>query len=73
VDGIPVFETVEEAVGRTGATASMVIVPAPFASSAVIEAAEAGIRLIVCLTEGIPAQDEARFYNRLLEEHRAPG
>lgn len=65
VDGIPVYATVKEAVAATGANASMVIVPAPGAPAAVMEAAEAGIELIVVLTEGIPAQDEALFYNRL--------
>jgi succinyl-CoA synthetase alpha subunit len=65
VEGIPVFATVKEAVAATGANASMVIVPAPGAPAAVMEAAEAGIELIVVLTEGIPAQDEALFYNRL--------
>ncbi|HVE93684.1 MAG TPA: succinate--CoA ligase subunit alpha [Acidimicrobiales bacterium] len=63
VDGIPVFPTVAEAREATGATVSMVLVPAPFAADAVMEAAEAGIELIVSLTEGIPAHDEALFYN----------
>jgi succinyl-CoA synthetase alpha subunit len=63
VEGIPVFATVKEAREATGANASMILVPAPGAAAAVMEAAEAGIELIVCLTEGIPAQDEARFYN----------
>jgi succinyl-CoA synthetase alpha subunit len=65
VEGIPVFDTVAEAVAETGANASMVIVPAPFAPGAIMEAAEAGVELVVCLTEGIPAQDECLFYNRL--------
>jgi succinyl-CoA synthetase alpha subunit len=65
VEGIPVHASVKEAVAETGANASMVIVPAPGASSAVVEAAEAGIELIVCLTEGIPMHDEAMFFNRL--------
>jgi len=69
VEGIPVFDTVDEAVVRTGATASMVSVPAPFAPEAVLEAAEAGVELVVCLTEGIPAHDEARVYNRLRRDH----
>jgi len=71
VEGIPVFDTVTDAVSETGATASMVIVPAPFAPDAVLEAAGAGIELIVCLTEGIPAHDEARIYNRLRREFPA--
>ncbi len=68
VEGIPVFATVKEAVERTGATASCVFVPAPFVESAVIEAAEAGIKFIAVITEGVPAQDEARFFNRLQED-----
>jgi succinyl-CoA synthetase alpha subunit len=68
VEGIPVFRTVKEAVERTGATASCVFVPAPFVESAVIEAAEAGISFIAVITEGVPAQDEARFFNRLQED-----
>ncbi len=69
VEGIPVFATVAEAKEATGATVSMILVPAPFAMAAVLEAAEAGIDLIVPLTEGIPAQDEALFYNRVKREH----
>jgi succinyl-CoA synthetase alpha subunit len=68
VEGIPVFATVKEAVERTGATASCVFVPAPFVESAVVEAAEAGISFIAVITEGVPAQDEARFFNRLQED-----
>ncbi|SHE36516.1 succinyl-CoA synthetase (ADP-forming) alpha subunit [Ferrithrix thermotolerans DSM 19514] len=63
VEGIPVFDTVEEAVVATGATASFVAVPPRFASAAVLEAAAAGITFIVCITEFIPARDEAMFYN----------
>ncbi|MGC8783408.1 MAG: succinate--CoA ligase subunit alpha [Armatimonadota bacterium] len=55
--GVPVFDTVKQAVAATGADASVIFVPAPFASDAVLEAADAGIRLIVCITEGIPVQD----------------
>lgn len=65
VDGIPVFASVADAVAATGATVSMILVPAPFAPAAVLEAAEGGIELAVCLTEGIPAQDEAYFYNKV--------
>ena len=65
VEGIPVFASVADAVQETGATASMVIVPAPGAAGAVLEAAEAGIELIVAVTEGIPVHDEARFYNNV--------
>ena len=65
VEGIPVFASVKEAKEATGATASMILVPAPFAKDAVLEAADAGIELIIPLTEGIPAQDEASFYNQV--------
>ena len=58
----------KEAVEQTGATASCIFVPAPFVESAVMEAAEAGIMFIAVITEGVPAQDEARFYNRLQQD-----
>jgi len=65
VDGIPVFATVAEAVAETGANASCIFIPAAGVRSAVMEAAEGGITFIVCITEGVPAQDEAWFYNKL--------
>lgn len=65
VDGIPVFDTVAEAVSQTGADASLILVPARFAAEAVYEAADAGTRLIVVVTEGIPVQDMARAVNYL--------
>lgn len=65
VEGVPVFDTVAEAVEETGATASLIFVPARFAADAVFEAADAGVRLIVCITEGIPVMDMARVYNYL--------
>jgi succinyl-CoA synthetase alpha subunit len=68
VDGIPVYATVVEAVEATGATASCVFIPAPGVEGAVMEAAEGGIEFIVVITEGVPAQDEARFYNRLRQD-----
>ena len=65
VDGIPVFATVKDAVAETGANASCIFIPAPGVRSAVMEAAEGGIEFIVCITEGVPAQDEAWFFNKL--------
>ena len=65
VEGIPVFDTVEAAVAATGADASFVSVPPRAAPAAIEEAAVAGVPVIVCITEGIPAQDEARTFNRL--------
>jgi succinyl-CoA synthetase alpha subunit len=65
VDGIPIFATVAEAVKETGATASCIFIPAPGVRAAVMEAAEGGIEFIVCITEGVPAQDEAWFFNKL--------
>ena len=71
VEGIPVFDSVAEAVSVTGATASFISVPPRFAPDAIIEAAKAGVAFVVCITEGIPAQDEALFYNRLVADFPA--
>src|SRR5688572_18626743 len=68
VDSIPIYDSVAEAVAATGATASFVAVPPKAAPAAILEAAAAGIAFVVCITEGIPAQDEAKVYNTLVKE-----
>jgi len=68
IEGIPVFATVAEAVEATGANASFISVPPKFAADAIIEAATAGLPFVVCITEGIPAQDEALVYNQLVRD-----
>lgn len=67
VDGIPVFNTVKEAVAATGANTSIIFVPAPFAKDAMLEAIDGGIQLVVCITEGVPVLDavEAQNYARI--------
>ncbi len=65
VDGIPVFASVAEAVAETGANASCIFIPAAGVKAAVMEAAEGGVEFIVCITEGVPAHDEAWFFNKL--------
>ena len=62
----PVFNTVKEAVDKTGANATMIYVPAKFASAAIIEAIEANLELIVCITEGIPVLDMIKVKKKLL-------
>ncbi len=69
VEGIPIFATVADAREATGATVSCVFIPAPGVESAVLEAAQAGMELVVVITEGVPAHDEARFYNQLRRNH----
>ena len=69
VEGIPIFDSVSDAVAATGATASFVAVPPKFAANAILEAAAAGIAFVVCITEGIPAQDEAKVYNTLVRDY----
>ncbi|MEY2974545.1 MAG: succinyl-CoA synthetase alpha subunit [Actinomycetota bacterium] len=68
VEGIPIFDSVAEAVAATGADASFVAVPPKAAPAAILEAAAAGVGFVVCITEGIPAQDEARVYNTLVRD-----
>ena len=67
VEGIPVFDTVEDAVAATGANTSLIFVPARFAAEAIYEAADAGIGLVVCITEGIPVRDMAQVVAYLRE------
>jgi succinyl-CoA synthetase alpha subunit len=66
IEGFKVFDTVEEAVAKTGANTTMIFVPALFAADAILEAAAGGIKLIVCITEGIPANDMAKV-NKILK------
>jgi succinyl-CoA synthetase alpha subunit len=68
VEGIPVFDSVADAVKATGADASFIAVPPKAAAAAILEAAKAGITFIVCITEGIPAQDEAKVFNTLVRD-----
>ena len=62
VEGVPVFDTVAEAVRQTGADASMIFVPPPFTADAILEAVDAGIRVVVAITEGVPVLDMVRVY-----------
>ncbi len=70
VEGVPVFNTVKEAVEATGAEASLVFVPPPFAADSIMEAADAGIKYCVCITDGIPAQDMMRV-KRYMKRYKA--
>ncbi len=65
VDGVPIFASVGEAVEATGASGSCIFIPAPGVRAAVLDAAEGGVTFIVVITEGVPAHDEAWFYNKL--------
>src|SRR5215204_6920221 len=70
VEGIPVFNTVHAAVEETGANTSMIFVPPRFAADAILEAADAGVKLVVCITEGIPTHDMLRVYTHLRRTDR---
>ncbi|MBA3359235.1 MAG: succinate--CoA ligase subunit alpha [Thermoleophilaceae bacterium] len=65
VEGVPVFNTFHDAVEDTGANTAMIFVPPRFAADSILEAEDAGVELIVAITEGIPAHDELRVYNHL--------
>jgi succinyl-CoA synthetase alpha subunit len=68
-EGWPIFNTVAEAVGKTGANATVIFVPPPFCADAILEAADAGVALAVCITEGIPTLDMMRVAAVLKEQH----
>jgi|TARA_B100000965_G_scaffold100901_1_gene82783 succinyl-CoA synthetase alpha subunit len=68
VEGIPIFDTIKDAVSETNADVALTFVPPSFAKEAVLEAAFGGCKLIVCITEGIPAKDEAEMYDILKKE-----
>ena len=69
VEGVPVFANCTEAVAATDANASCIFIPAPGVFGAVLDAAEAGIEFVACITEGVPAHDEARFFNMLKRDY----
>ncbi len=71
VDGIPVFNTFHEAVAATDANTAMIFVPPRFAADSILEADDAGVELIIAITEGIPAHDELRVYNALKKNGRS--
>ncbi|GGI94862.1 succinate--CoA ligase [ADP-forming] subunit alpha [Alicyclobacillus cellulosilyticus] len=69
VEGVPVFDTVEQAVRATGANASVIYVPAPFAADAIMEAVDAGLDLVICITEGIPVLDMVKVKRFMEGKH----
>lgn len=69
VDGIPVFGSWKDTVAEAGANTAMIFVPPPFAAASALEAAEAGVELIVIITEGIPAHDELKLYNTIKRDY----
>ena len=71
VDGIPVFNTIRDAVDKQGANTAMIFVPPRFAADSILEAEDAGIELIIAITEGIPAHDELRAYQIIKKNGRS--
>ncbi len=71
VEGVPVFNTFHEAVDQVGANTAMIFVPPRFAADSILEAEDAGVQLIICITEGIPAHDELRVYNTIKKNGRS--
>src|SRR5579871_4306073 len=71
VDGVPVFNTIHEAVDKQGANTAMIFVPPRFAADSILEAEEAGIELIIAITEGIPAHDELRAFQIIKKNGRS--
>ena len=69
VEGIPVFANWEDTVRESGANTAMIFVPPPLAAASALEAAEAGVELVVIITEGIPAHDELKLYNTIKRDH----
>ena len=69
VEGIPVFDSWEQAVAEVQPNTAMIFVPPRFAADAILEAAAAGVALVITITEGIPAHDELRVYNTLRRDH----
>ena len=65
VEGVPVFDSMQEAVNTTGANASIIFVPPPHAASAILEAVDSGVALVVCITEGIPVKDMVRVFRNI--------
>ena len=69
VEGIPVFASWADTVAESGANTAMIFVPPPFAAASALEAAQAGVELVVIITEGIPAHDELKLYNTVKRDH----
>ena len=72
IEGVPIYNTVEEAVAAHQANVSLIFVPAPFAADAILEAERAGVPLIICITEGIPTRDMVAVKRYLMQDGIAP-